>query len=470
MSNIESLDFKIINLLTAEQAHKFRVIPAQKGPEGLSVFAPMDRPLPQNELEFLLGKKVQAQFIDSELFDKQLNTYYPFSLARIEKSKADLREESDVIRFVRKIFEEAVAMGASDIHIERYETYARIRFRWEGQLVEKYEVRAGQYNAVVSRIKILAELDIAERRLPQDGRIHLESQGKKIDMRVSTLPGRYGEKIVLRLLTRSQSFLNLQNLGMQPAEYDRFSQSLHHSNGIILITGPTGSGKTTTLYAALSRLNQPMLNISTIEDPIEYNIEGINQVQVKEDIGLSFERTLRALLRQDPNVIMIGEIRDKTTAEIAIRAALTGHLVFSTLHTNSSWDAVTRLIDMGIEPYLLAASIRLLAAQRLLRVLCKHCRKQSESLDFPQLQQQENIQQHYLPEGCPACHYTGYARRKAVYEVIPLNRELSTKIKALDLEIEDYMQANKLQTLREQVLQLVRTGETSLEEAVMYLI
>ena len=467
---IEAVDFKTLNLLTAEQAHKFKVIPAHAAQDTLHVFAPEGSPFPQSELEFLLGTGIHPEWVDPDLFEKQLNTYYPFSLSRMEKSKADLREESDVIRFVRKVFEEAAAMGASDIHIERYESYARIRFRWEGQLIEKYEVPAGQYNAVVSRIKILSELDIAERRLPQDGRIHIESQSKKIDMRVSTLPGRYGEKVVLRLLTRSQSFLDLQNLGMLPAEYERLSLSLKHSGGIILITGPTGSGKTTTLYAALSRLNQPMVNISTIEDPIEYNIEGINQVQVKDEIGLSFERTLRALLRQDPNVIMIGEIRDKTTAEIAIRAALTGHLVFSTLHTNSSWDAVTRLIDMGVEPYLLAASIRLLAAQRLLRVLCPHCRQLSEELEFPQIQQQENLHQHYVPQGCPACHYTGYTRRKAIYEVIPLNRELCAKIKNLDLDIEPYLQENDIKTLREHVLELIRKGETSLEEGAMYLI
>lgn len=478
LHSIETIEFKTINLLSAEQAHKYRVIPVavpSQGSEGAhgtqQLYFPEGRIPAQQELEFLLGKKVELIAVAADLFDRQLVRYYPIQVASAERTRPDLREDSDVIRFVRKFMEDAVAIGASDIHIERYETFARIRFRWEGQLIEKFEVPLAQYNAIVSRIKILAELDISERRLPQDGRIHFPAQGQKIDIRVSTLPSQFGEKIVLRLLMRSPAFLQLGNLGMKTQELERFSHALNAPNGIILITGPTGSGKTTTLYAALNLLNRPNINISTIEDPIEYNIEGINQVQVRDEIGMTFGNALRTFLRQDPNIIMVGEIRDRETAEIAIRAALVGRLVFSTLHTNSSWDAVTRLIDMGVEPYLLAASLRMVVAQRLLRRLCDTCKLPVAATEaHSKLLTQYQIHTHYAPQGCPACHYTGYAQRKAIYEVVPVSRLLTDKIKALDLDIAEYLKAQGIMTLREQVIELIVHGETSLEEGLMYLI
>ncbi|MEM7035864.1 MAG: GspE/PulE family protein [Bacteroidota bacterium] len=469
MQSIENIDFKTLTLLTAEQAHKYRVIPAGLDDGTLTGFSPEGQNTDHRALSFLLGKKIRLESVPIAQFDRQLARYYPFNKAQSTRARADLREDSDIIRFVRKIMQEAVGIGASDIHIERYETYARVRFRWEGQLLEKYEVPPSQYNAIVNRIKILAELDIAERRLPQDGRINLNLHNQKIDVRVSTVPGKFGEKVVMRLLSRSPSFLHLENLGMHTDELERFTTALKSPNGIVLITGPTGSGKTTTLYAALSLLNTAQVNISTIEDPIEYNIEGINQVQVKEDIGMSFGNALRAFLRQDPDIMMVGEIRDRETAEISIRAALTGHLVFSTLHTNSAWDAVTRLIDMGVEPYLLAASIRLVVAQRLLRILCDHCKSPAEAT-HSRITEQFGITQHHVAVGCPHCHYTGYARRKAVYEVIPITRALSNCIKTMEFEVDDLLAESGIATLQSHVVHMIRTGETSLEEGMMYLI
>ena len=470
MHLIEDVDFKMIAMITAEQAHKYRLIPGAMQDGTLLCYAPEGHQSGARELEFLLGKKVKRNFVAAETFDRHLARYYPSNRQSPERKKAELREDSDVIRFVRKTLDEAADMGASDIHIERYETYARIRFRWEGQLVEKFEVPLAQYNAIVSRIKILAELDISERRLPQDGRINITSGSRKIDIRVSTVPGKFGEKVVMRLLSRSKQFLQLEKLGMLPEELERFRNSLDFPNGIILITGPTGSGKTTTLYAALSLLNKPRVNISTIEDPIEYNIEGINQVQVKEEIGMTFGTALRAFLRQDPDIVMVGEIRDRETAEIAIRAALTGHLVFSTLHTNSAWDAATRLIDMGVEPYLLAAALRIVVAQRLIRILCPSCKAPAAEAVPARIAERFHLQQHHSAEGCPECHYTGYRKQKGIYEVLPISKPLSQRIKGMEMDIDDLLADSGIKTLREHVAEMVRTGETSLEEAMMYLI
>jgi general secretion pathway protein E/type IV pilus assembly protein PilB len=471
MADISNIDFKTLALLTAEQAHRYRVIP--HGVEGntLMVFAPEGTQVNLRELEILLGRKVQVHPAPEADFVRHLARHYPFSQGgQQSRSHAELREDSDVIRFVRRIMEEAASIGASDIHIERYETFARIRFRWEGQLIEKYEVPAHQYNAVVSRIKILAELDISERRLPQDGRIQLETAGKKMDVRVSVIPAKFGEKVVLRLLTRSRDFLQLENLGMRNEELERFRHALHFPTGIILITGPTGSGKTTTLYSALGLLNKPDANLSTIEDPIEYNIEGINQVQVHEEIGLTFGQALRAFLRQDPNIIMVGEIRDQETAEIAIRAAQTGHLVFSTVHTNSAWDAVTRLADMRVQPYLLATTLRLLVAQRLLRVLCDACKAPSTERTYARVQDLLGLHTHHLPLGCPQCHYTGYSRRKAIYEVIPMDKHLVEAVKRTQTDVSDLLRERGILTLGDHVAEMVRAGETSLEEGLMYLV
>jgi type II secretory ATPase GspE/PulE/Tfp pilus assembly ATPase PilB-like protein len=471
MTELGQIDFKTLNLISAEQAHKFRVIPAGQEGQVWQFYYQDGIAPPSQQLQFLLGAAVNFKPVSAAEFERHLARYYPIQVARASSSQPKLQEESDVIRFVRKVMEEAAAMGASDIHVERYESHARIRFRWEGQLIERYEVPADQYNAIVSRIKIMAELDISERRLPQDGRIHMKTGGQNIDVRVSTLPTKFGEKVVMRLLTRSASFLQLENLGMEPEELERFSRALHSPNGIILITGPTGSGKTTTLYAALNILNTPEVNISTIEDPIEYNIEGINQVQVKEEIGFEFGTALRAFLRQDPNIIMIGEIRDRESAEIAIRSAMAGRLVFSTLHTNSSWDAVTRLIDMGVEPYLLASTVRMVMAQRLLRRLCPECKELANgSAVHGKLLSGLGISEHHAAKGCPSCHYTGYIKRKAIYEVVPIDRKLNSKIKQLDFEVDEDLKLAGIRSLKDHVVQLIKDGETSLEEGLSYLL
>ncbi len=470
MKLLEQIDFKIINLVTAEQAHTYQVIPYEEGEDCLCFYANEASPPPLAQLRFILGREVEIQLISAMDFERQLLTYYPQTNGQTPTRAVQAESESDIIRFVDRLFEEANALSASDIHIERYESYARVRFRWEGQLLEKYEVPPSQYNAVISRIKIISELDISERRLPQDGRINLDLNGSKIDIRVSTVPGKFGEKVVMRLLTRSKQFLQLENLGMTKGHLDQYLQVARQPNGIILITGPTGSGKTTTLYATLNLLNQPTHNICTVEDPIEYNLEGINQVQVKPEIGLTFESSLRAFLRQDPDIIMVGEIRDGTTAEIAIRAALTGHLVLSTLHTNSAIDAIVRLLDMGIPAYLLASSLRLVVAQRLIRILCPHCKTSSDRIIDASLQEMHELSTHMVPNGCAVCNYTGFSRRKAIYEMIPVGEDLEEQIKRNELNRQAYYAAHPdLSNLKSEVLKLIRTGETSLEVGMAYL-
>ncbi|MCI4668091.1 MAG: GspE/PulE family protein [Bacteroidia bacterium] len=460
-----TIDQKLLGIISSEQAHSFRIIPLEKKEGFLHFLSTEKTEEKKNLIQILLGKNIVLNPIPEEEIQPLLYQHYQSeTLKNREKEQA---EGSDVVRFVNKMFQTSIDMGASDIHVERYEKQARIRFRWEGQLVERYEVNLEEYDAIVSRIKIMAELDIAERRLPQDGRIHFQQQGQDIDVRVSSIPGKFGEKIVLRLLTRSSDQLDIQKLGFSVAEMNEYEQAITKPNGIILITGPTGSGKTTTLYATLSQLNKPGKNITTIEDPIEYNLSGINQVQLKEEIGLSFDRALRAFLRQDPDIMMVGEIRDTPTAQIAVRAALTGHLVFSTLHTNNSWDALSRLTDMGVEPYLLAAALRLILAQRLVRVLCKNCKRKVKTAFHEGFQNEFDIQEHFLPEGCPTCYFTGYRGRRAVFEVLPIGKDIQQAVKSLNFS-EAKSMTKQLPSLNENLANLVRHGETSIEEAVLH--
>lgn len=465
----DTADYRLISRLHTDQAHTLRAVPFEESDALLHVWGDAETQSRQATLEMILGTKVHLQLRPPEDMDRLLLTYYPREDSESHQPLTDPQAGdqmgSDVVQFVHKVMTEAAAMRASDIHIERYEDLARIRFRWEGQLIEKYEIPSTQYNAVISRIKIMAELDISERRLPQDGRIHLQQAAQSIDIRVSTIPGKYGEKAVLRLLTRSQEHLQLENLGLSPEEKAHYLQAVKSPNGIVLITGPTGSGKTTTLYATLNLLNQPQQNIMTIEDPIEYNLSGINQVQLKEEIGLSFDRALRAFLRQDPDIIMLGEIRDQDTAQIAIRAALTGHLVLSTLHTNSAWDAITRLVDMGVAPYLLAAALRLVVAQRLVRVLCPDCKQLSDQVDFPAWQAEHGITTHAVPVGCRRCNFTGHKGRQAVFEILPIDPPLRQAIKTSQAAMES---PNALPGLSQNLLKLVREEQVSLAEYMMH--
>ncbi|MEE8534852.1 MAG: ATPase, T2SS/T4P/T4SS family, partial [Kiloniellales bacterium] len=341
----------------------------------------------------------------------------------VERLK-DLASEAPVIRLVNNLITRAVEMRASDIHIEPFEARLRVRYRIDG-VVREVESPAERYRAaIVSRIKIMAKLNIAERRLPQDGRIKLVIRGSPIDLRVVTMPTMHGESVIIRILDRGSIALDFATLGISGPNFDAFLGMLEHPNGILLVTGPTGSGKTTTLYASLVRLNTPDKKILTVEDPIEYQLDGINQIQVKPDIGLGFANVLRSILRADPDIIMIGEIRDAETAEIAVQAALTGHLVLSTVHTNDAAGTVTRLLDMGVADYLLTSTLTGVAAQRLVRTLCRHCRTPYSAL--PELIEQLRLGRYtdrpevmlYHAEGCEECSGTGYFGRTSIFETL----------------------------------------------------
>jgi type IV pilus assembly protein PilB len=382
-------------------------------------------------------------------------------------------EDTPIVKLVNHILNEAVKREASDIHVEPYEKSFRIRFRVDGVMHEFMRPPKKVKNAVISRLKILADLDIAERRLPQDGRIKLKVGSKSVDMRVSTLPVLFGEKVVMRILDKSNLQLDLEKLGFEQSSLDKFIKSIESPYGMVLVTGPTGSGKSTTLYSALSRLNNDEVNIMTAEDPVEYNIFGINQVQMKEDIGLNFASALRSFLRQDPDIIMVGEIRDYETAEIAIKAALTGHLVLSTLHTNDAPSTVNRLLNMGIEPFLVASSTVVILAQRLARKICSSC---AEDVKLPKeallsVGFKESEIGKFTPKkgkGCDRCNGTGYKGRVALYEVMGV----TDGIKELVLrgananEIKNKAMAEGMITLRRSGLEKVKKGVTTIEEVV----
>ncbi len=359
----------------------------------------------------------------------------------------DLLETSDdapIIRMLNALLTQAARDGASDIHIEPYERHSSVRFRVDGTLREVVQPNRALHAALISRLKIMAELDIAEKRLPQDGRISLRLGARAVDVRVSTLPSAHGERAVLRLLDKSESRLTLEAVGMQGTVLAQMEQLVTQPHGIILVTGPTGSGKTTTLYAALQRLDAQRQNIMTVEDPIEYELPGVGQTQVNAKIDLSFAKALRAILRQDPDVIMIGEIRDFETAQIAIQASLTGHLVLATLHTNDAASAVTRLIDMGIEPFLLSSSLLGVLAQRLVRKLCPHCHG----------------------SGCAHCAHTGYTGRTGIFELLVTNEAIRAQIhgQAAEADIRTAAQASGMVLMREDGQRLVDQGITSAQE------
>ncbi len=370
----------------------------------------------------------------------------------------DLLETADdapIIRMLNALLTQAARDGASDIHIEPYERHSSVRFRVDGTLREVVQPNRALHAALISRLKIMADLDIAEKRLPQDGRISLRLGTRAIDVRVSTLPSAHGERAVLRLLDKSESKLTLESVGMQGETLARFEQLVVQPHGIILVTGPTGSGKTTTLYAALQRMDATQGNIMTVEDPIEYELPGVGQTQVNAKIDLTFAKALRAILRQDPDVIMIGEIRDFETAQIAVQASLTGHLVLATLHTNDAPSAVTRLTDMGIEPFLLSSSLLGVLGQRLVRKLCVHCKRQDD-------------QGKWHPVGCPECGMSGYKGRTGVYELMVADDEIRGLIheQAAESKLFEVAQLSGMKTMREDGDRLVAEGVTSLEEVL----
>ena len=391
-----------------------------------------------------------------------------------EDSLEDLLDDTSdapFIKLVNMVLAQSVRAGASDVHVEPYQDVLRVRFRLDGVLYDKHTIPKRYHAAIVSRIKIMAKLNIAEKRLPQDGRIALTLGGRQVDLRVSTLPTSYGERVVMRLLEKSSRVLSLAELGLAEDHLRTIHDLSALSHGIILVTGPTGSGKTTTLYAALNHINSPDKNILTIEDPVEYQLEGVGQIQVNHKIGLTFSNGLRSIVRQDPDVILIGEIRDRETADIAIQSALTGHLVFSTLHTNDAPSAVTRLIDMGVEPFLLSSVLRAVVAQRLVRVLCPQCRLPYEP-DRETLAECDSQAEGmrgatlYQPEGCLNCLHTGYKGRKAIYEIMQVTDPLKRIIlrTADSNELRDHAVKDGMRTLKGDGCLKALDGTTSLTE------
>ena len=385
----------------------------------------------------------------------------------------DLMEADDdapIIRLINALLTEAIKINASDIHIEPFENHMRVRFRVDGMLREILKPPGNIAPLVISRIKVMAKLDIAEKRLPQDGRISLRVAGRAVDVRVSTLPSGYGERVVLRLLDKQAGRLDLEQLGMDKVIEQQFDHLLHKPHGIILVTGPTGSGKTTSLYAGLTRLNEKSRNILTVEDPIEYYLDGIGQTQVNNKIDMNFARGLRSILRQDPDVVMIGEIRDIETASIAVQASLTGHLVLSTLHTNSAIGAITRLRDMGVEPFLLASSLIGVMAQRLVRKLCPHCKKphtitasECSWLNLPE----NETPTIYSADGCIKCNHIGYIGRTGLYEFIAIDEKLMDMIHEGEGEHAMEVYARTYSTsLRQDGRRMILRGITSLEEVI----
>jgi general secretion pathway protein E len=378
------------------------------------------------------------------------------------KDIEDLLETEDdapIIRMINALLTQAARDGASDIHIEAFESYSLVRFRVDGTLRDVVRPKRALHAALVSRIKIMAQLDIAEKRLPQDGRITLRVGGKPVDVRVSTLPTGHGERVVLRLLEKDLSRLTLENLGMADRTLKRFDELIKQPHGIVLVTGPTGSGKSTTLYGAIRRLDHATTNIMTVEDPVEYDIEGIGQTQVNAKIDMTFAKALRAILRQDPDVVMIGEIRDLETAQIAVQASLTGHLVLATIHTNDSASTVTRLIDMGIEPFLLSSSLLGVLAQRLVRKLCPHCKEPDPTAPNGQ---------GFRAVGCPQCGHTGYLGRTGIYELLTVDDELRLLVHqgSNDVDIRRVAEKGGMQPLRADGMRWVAAGLTSNEEVL----
>ena len=445
-----------------------------------------------SEVRRQLAMPIELQAVSPEDFDRHLQAIYESNRNQAMMAMEDLGEADDlnsiaqqlpepedlleseddapIIRLINALLTEAIKENASDIHIEPYEDRLVVRMRVDGVLREVLTPRRVLAPLLVSRIKVMAKLDIAEKRLPQDGRISLRIAGRPVDVRVSTLPTGHGERVVMRLLDKQAGRLGLEQLGMARKALAEMDQLIRKPNGILLVTGPTGSGKTTTLYAVLTQLNDQVRNIMTVEDPIEYYLDGISQTHVNTRIEMSFARGLRAILRQDPDVVMVGEIRDIDTAQIAVQASLTGHLVLSTLHTNSAAGAVTRLRDMGVEPFLLSSSLIGVLAQRLVRLLCNNCKEaytpgesEYEALGISP----ETPLQLYRATGCEACNGQGYRGRTGIYELIPIDDTLRTMIHdgAGEQALEQYAR-QKTRSIRQDGLRRIKAGDTSLEEVL----
>jgi type IV pilus assembly protein PilB len=483
----------VLKLIPADVAAKFKVVPVYR--DGRTLALAMADPTDMyaiNDLKFISGMEIKPVVATESSLTAAIEMYYHAhdDLEEMVKDLGDedieLVEEQDeddegleeaeqapVIKFVNSLLADAVRKRASDIHVEPSEKHFRVRFRIDGTLHEQIKQPAKMRNAIVSRIKIMAELDIAEKRLPQDGRIKVRVDNKTVDIRVSSLPTVHGEKVVMRILDKGNLSLDLNRFGFEPTALQGFIRAVESPYGMVLVTGPTGSGKTTTLYSALSRINRTDVNIMTAEDPVEYNLEGINQVQTHEEIGLTFARCLRAFLRQDPNVIMVGEIRDSETGSIAVKAALTGHLVLSTVHTNDAPSTIDRLVDMGVEPFLVAASLNLVLAQRLVRKVCPKCKAQVDA--HPETVRELGIApaevkglKFYQGRGCSHCNNTGYSGRQGVFEVMPVTPRVRKMIldRGSTQSLKGQAVAEGMLTLRQDALLKLKAGITTVEEVL----
>jgi len=504
LSTLKTIPEDVLSLVPPETAYRYQVLPLAR--KGNVLFLAMVDPtniIAIDEIRFSTGLEISPAIALESALNEALRKFYPqmetiikevkkeeekdeikvavedfeFIEGEIEEEKVEdlkkLGEDTTITKIVNHIIFQAVKIGASDIHIEPYERTLRIRYRIDGVLQEvmnpPYHMKAG----IVSKIKLLSDMDIAERRKPQDGRINMRIDNRVIDFRVSVIPTVYGEKVVMRILDKSGLQLDLTKLGFEEEDLKKFEKAIRSPYGIILVTGPTGSGKTTTLYSALSTINTPDRQIITVEDPVEYNIEGINQVQVNREVGLDFAEALRAFLRQSPDVILVGEIRDHETAEIAIRAALTGHLVFSTIHTNDAPTTIDRLVDLGIKPYLIASGVILIQAQRLVRKICRNCIEETtydekiiKELGVPD-ELLKDIK-FYKGRGCEKCGRTGYKGRIGIFEVMPITpslRELILKGASSD-EIREKAREEGMHTLREDGIIKIKKGITTVEEVL----
>ncbi|GAA3614632.1 GspE/PulE family protein [Flavivirga amylovorans] len=467
IENNLSIATHLLQLISSEQAYQYHIVPIKAINGTLTFKSDNTSEDLKRELQVIFDRHIELIPETTETIKRYLATNFR---KRDEGQSENLHYSSN---FLERLLLSAKDIGSSDIHFEPYENTCRVRFRLDGKLKEHYIIPLEEYPVIVNQLKIKAGLDISEKRLPQDGRITIKNQMDEFDIRVSSLPTLHGEKIVLRILSKDANHINLDDLGFTKQELKTYKESIKNPNGIVLISGPTGSGKTTTLYATLKLLNDDKTNIVTIEDPIEYTLEGVNQVQLKENIGLDFASALRTFLRQDPDIIMVGEIRDVKTANMAIRAALTGHLVLSTIHTNSAWATISRLIDMGIPAFLIASTLNVSIAQRLVRKLCDHCKQEHtvSKVIFPEnFSIPKDLLNHYTAVGCHHCYHTGYQGRKAIYEIIPISKLIIPHIKNNELEIDSYLQENKINTLKSNAIDLIKEGVTSIEEVYALLI
>lgn len=493
----QDIDPSIIKFIPYEVATKYQIFPISKN--GASLKLAMTDPsnvFAIDDVKFMTGYDVQPLVSSESAIKEAISKFYEQSDLQgamkgidLDNDNLDLIQDKDddvdmndlksagddapVVKLVNLILSEAIVRGASDIHLEPYEKTFRIRYRVDGALYDIMQPPIRLKAALASRLKIMAELDIAERRLPQDGRIKLKVKERSVDLRVSTLPTLFGEKIVMRILDKSNLNLDLTKLGFEEKALKDFDKAIHSPFGMVLVTGPTGSGKTTTLYSAMSTINKVDVNIMTAEDPVEYNLLGINQVYVREDIGLTFASALRSFLRQDPDIVMVGEIRDFETAEIAVKAALTGHLVLSTLHTNDAPSTISRLLNMGVEPFLVSASVVLILAQRLCRKICEQCKEEEKVpedalMDIGFSQDEVGTFKLLKGKGCQTCGGTGYKGRIALYEVMPVSEELKEMIVkgATATELKRAAIKSGMKSLRMSGLTKIKAGVTSIEEVL----